>query len=83
MRSRIRFAYVLPVVHSCFVAAICASNLNDLISKAGIVDFPLTILASPILMNVDLAPVWVVLYYGLCGGLLWYGVGRLVDRVIT
>jgi hypothetical protein len=45
-------------------------------------DFPLTILASPILMNREVGIVWVVLYYGLFGGLLWYFIGRVFDRLV-
>lgn len=75
-----RFAYLLPGIHVVFLVAICLTDVNEIVPKIGMVDFPLTILASPVLMNVDLSAVWLVLYYFVSGSILWYFVGRVLDR---
>ena len=77
-----RFAYLLPVLHTAFLVAICLTDLNEIVPKIGMIDFPLTILASPVLMNVDVSAIWVVLYYFVCGSLLWYFVGKVLDRLV-
>ena len=75
-----RFAYLLPGIHVVFLVAICLTDVNEIVPKIGMVDFPLTIVASPVLMNVDLSAVWLVLYYFVSGSILWYFVGRVLDR---
>ena len=77
-----RFAYLLPVLHFAFLAAICLTDVNEIVPKIGIVDFPLTIVASPVLMNVDLSAIWIVLYYFVSGSILWYFVGKVLDRLV-
>ncbi|MGA7400951.1 MAG: hypothetical protein WBW38_13075 [Candidatus Sulfotelmatobacter sp.] len=77
-----RFAYWLPAVHFAFLVAICLTDVNEIVPKIGIIDFPLTILASPVLMNVDFSAVWVVLYYFISGSMLWYFVGKVLDRLV-
>ena len=77
-----RFAYLLPTVHFVFLVAIALTDVNEIVPKIGIIDFPLTILASPVLMNVDLSAVWVVLYYFVSGSMLWYLVGKVLDRFL-
>jgi len=77
-----RFAYLLPGIHVAFLVAICLTDVNEIVPKIGLIDFPLTILASPVLMNVDLPAIWVVLYYFVSGSMLWYFVGRVLDRFV-
>ena len=77
-----RFAYLLPAVHFAFLVAVCLTDVNEIVPKIGIIDFPLTILASPVLMNVDLSAILVVLYYFVSGSVLWYFVGKFLDRLL-
>ena len=77
-----RFAYLLPSVHFAFLVAICLRDVNEIVPKIAMIDFPLTILASPVLMNVDLSAIWVVLYYFVSGSILWYFIGKVLDRFV-
>jgi len=77
-----RFAYLLPVLHFGFLVAICLTDANEIVPKIGMIDFPLTLLASPILMNVDLSVIWEVLYYLASGSVLWYFAGKVLDRLV-
>lgn len=77
-----RFAYLLPAVHFALLIAICLIDLNEIVPRIGIIDFPLTILASPVLMNVDLSAISVVLYYLVSGSILWFFVGKVLDRLV-
>ena len=80
---RKRFAYALGGLHFGALFVICVKDMEAIVQRIGLIDFPLTLLASPILMNVDVSPVWVVLYYAIFGTLMWYGLGRLVDKVVN
>ena len=77
-----RFAYWLPAVHFAALVVICLTDVNEIVPKIGIVDFPLTILASPVLMNVNLSAGWVVLYYFISGSILWFFVGKVLERLV-
>ncbi len=76
-----RFAYGLPVLHGVLLVVFCVKDLQGIVEEIGIVDFPLTILASPVLMNVDVSVLVIVLYYLVCGSALWYFVGKALDRL--
>ena len=76
-----RFAVLMPLVHFVILVAVCVKDVQDIVPKVGIVDFPLTLLASPVLMNIDLPVIWIVLYYLLAGSFLWYWIGKGVDRL--
>jgi hypothetical protein len=76
------FVYLFPAVHLCYMVVACFRNLNGFIPQIGMIDFPLTLIASPILMNVDMSVVWIVLYYALCGSLFWYLIGRGADKLL-
>jgi hypothetical protein len=67
---------------SVFRSGNLCCDVREIVPRIGMADFPLTILASPILMNREVGIVWVVLYYGLFGGLLWYFIGRVFDRLV-
>jgi len=82
MRELLRFAYVLPALHLGFLIVVCVRNIEDIVPKIGMIDFPLTLLASPVLMNIDLSAIWVFIYYLVSGSLLWYFVGKVIDRWI-
>jgi|HubBroStandDraft_6_1064221.scaffolds.fasta_scaffold613089_2 hypothetical protein len=82
LKLGIRFAYLLPALHLCFLAAVCVTDAQSVIPRMGIADFPVTLLASPVLMNVDVSVVWVVLYFAVCGSLWWYLLGRFLDRFV-
>ena len=68
------------MLHGLLLIAFCVRDLEGIVEEIGIIDFPLTILASPVLMNVDVSGVWIVTYYLLGGSTLWYLVGRILDR---
>ena len=44
-------------------------DLNGLVERIGIPDFPVILVASPVLMNVDVSAIWVVLYFAVVGTL--------------
>jgi hypothetical protein len=73
----------LPAFHLGFVIIICIRDLEGIVERLGIADFPLTLLASPVLMNRGVAAAWVVLYFALFGSLWWYLLGRMFDRVAS
>ena len=77
-----RFAYLLPGLHGILLLAICIRDIEDIVPRIGIIDFPLTLMASPVLMNVDVWVAWIVLYYLVFGSLLWYFAGKMVDRFL-
>jgi hypothetical protein len=81
LRAGLVCAYLLPAIHLCFIAAICVKDVKDIVPRIGMIDFPLTIIASPVLMNVDMSVVWIVLYYATFGSLFWYLIGRGVDKL--
>jgi hypothetical protein len=74
------FAYLLPGLHFVLLVAVCLTDVQGIVEKIGMIDFPLTLLASPILMNVPISGVWVVIYYLIAGSLLWYFAGKGLDR---
>jgi len=80
MRDLLRFAYLLPALHFTFLVVVCVRNIEEIVPKIGVIDFPLTLLASPVLMNVDLSAIWVFIYYLVAGSFLWYFVGKVIDR---
>ncbi len=77
-----RFRVLMPLLHFVILIAVCVKDVQDIIPKVGIVDFPLTLLASPILMNIDVSVIWIVLYYFLAGSFLWYWIGKGIDRLL-
>jgi len=81
LRANRVFAYLLPAIHLCCLAATCIRNADDIVPRIGMIDFPLTIVASPILMNFDMSVVWIGLYYAAFGSLFWYLIGRGVDKL--
>jgi hypothetical protein len=82
-RKWLRFAYGLSAAHFVFLCFICFKDLDGIVERIGMLDFPLTLVASPVLMNIDLSIVWIVLYYAVGGTLWWYVVGRFLDRLIS
>jgi len=80
MRGILRFAYLLPALHFGFLIVVCVRNIEDIVPKIGMIDVPLTLLASPVLMNVNLSATWVFIYYLVAGSFLWYFVGKVIDR---
>lgn len=77
----IRFAYLLPSLHLCFLMFISFTDRESVVEKMGMPDFPVTLVASPVLMNVDVSLFWIVLYFAVCGSLWWYLLGRFFDRL--
>ena len=80
LRKIRRFAYLLPTLHFVILLGVCLTDVGGIVQKLGIVDFPLTLLAAPVLMNVDVSGVWVVIYYLVAGSALWYLAGKGLDR---
>lgn len=78
-----RFAYALPAIHAILLTIFCLKDIEGIVEEIGIIDFPLTIAASPVLMNVDVSVFWIVLYYFMCGSGLWYFAGKVLDRWIA
>lgn len=72
---------MMPLFHFVILVAVCIWDVQEIVPRVGIVDFPLTLLASPVLMNIDVSLIWIVLYYFLAGSFLWYLIGKGVDRL--
>jgi hypothetical protein len=73
----------MPALHGVLLVTVCLTDIEGIVQRVGIVDFPLTVLASPVLMNVDVSAFWVVLYYLFFGTFFWWLVGRLIDRLFA
>jgi hypothetical protein len=58
------------------------TGVNEIVPRIGMIDFPLTLLASPVLMNIDVSEILIVLYYLIFGTVLWYVLGKFLDRMI-
>ena len=76
------FACLLPFLHFVVLFAICVTGVNEIVPRIGMIDFPLTLLASPVLMNIDVSEILIVLYYLIFGTVLWYVLGKFLDRMI-